>query len=114
MQVHPSERIVLLNKYVPWQKSIASIEQEEKCEGTILYIIFPEKSGKKWRIQAVAKKQGSFELRKGLKTQWRGIKDEEKLKNISNLPDIDFVHASGFIGGAISQESAIVMGVKSM
>jgi uncharacterized UPF0160 family protein len=49
-----------------------------------------------------------------LKTEWRGVKDEVKLKNISGLDDIDFVHASGFIGGAISQDSAVVMGVRSM
>jgi uncharacterized UPF0160 family protein len=112
--VHPSGRIVLLNRYVPWQKSISLIEEEEKCEGEILYVIFPEKSGLKWRIQAVSKKEGSFELRKGLKTEWRGIKDDEKLKNLSGLKDIDFVHANGFIGGAISQKSAILMGEKSM
>jgi len=49
-----------------------------------------------------------------LKGAWRGIKDEQKLKELSGLQDIDFVHASGFIGGAISRESAIAMGVMSM
>lgn len=66
-EAHPSGKIILLTKYVPWQKPIVHIEEAEKCVGEILYVIFPEKSGKKWRIQAVSKKEGSFELRKPLK-----------------------------------------------
>ena len=76
-------------------------------------MVFPEKSGKKWRIQAVAAKEGSFELRRGLKEEWRGIKDMEKLVAVSGIADIDFVHANGFIGGAVSHESAIKMGEMS-
>jgi uncharacterized UPF0160 family protein len=90
------------------------IEEEQKCVGSILYVIYPEKSGKKWRIQAVSKKEGSFELRKPLKSEWRGVKDTEKLKTISGIEDIDFVHANGFIGGAVSVQSAILMGLKSI
>ena len=51
------------------------IEEEEKCVGEILYIVYPEKSGLKWRIQAVPMKERSFELRRGLKQEWRGIKN---------------------------------------
>jgi uncharacterized UPF0160 family protein len=36
------------------------------------------------------------------------------LRILSGIDDIDFVHASGFIGGAISLESAILMGVLSL
>lgn len=77
-------------------------------------MIFPERNGSKYRIQAVPKKEGSFELRKGLKLEWRGIKDMEKLKGISKIDDIDFVHANGFIGGAASLQSTIRMGVESL
>ena len=66
-------------------------------------MIFPQKDNKKWRIQAVAAKEGSFDTRKGLKSEWRGIKDGEKLIELSCIKDIDFVHASGFIGGATSR-----------
>lgn len=90
------------------------MEEEFKCEGAILYVVFPEKSGKKWRIQAVAAKEGSFDLRKGLRSDWRGVKDGNKLVALSGIADIDFVHASGFIGGAVSKESAILMGELSI
>ena len=54
-------------------------------------------------------KEGSFELRKGIKNEWRGIKDMEKLIELSGIPDIDFVHANGFIGGAVSKQSTLKM-----
>lgn len=38
----------------------------------------------------------------------------EKLAAISGIQDIDFVHASGFIGGAVSRESTIRMGKLSL
>jgi uncharacterized UPF0160 family protein len=54
-------------------------------------------------------KEGAFELRKGLHQDWRGIKEQEKLIGLSGIQDIDFVHASGFIGGAVSKDSTIKM-----
>lgn len=113
-EVHPSGRIVVLKKYMPWQKPIFLLEEEEKCEGEVLYILFPEKAGNKWRIQGVPKKEGSFELRHALKESWRGVKDEAKLKELSGLDDITFVHATGFIGGAVSFESTLKMALMSM
>lgn len=53
-------------------------------------------------------------MRKGIKEEWRGIKDQEKLVNLSGIADIDFVHASGFIGGAVSKQSAIKMAEMSI
>lgn len=58
--MHASGKIVMLEKYVPWQKSIVQIEEENKCLGEILFVVFPEKTGLKWRIQAVSAKEGSF------------------------------------------------------
>jgi uncharacterized UPF0160 family protein len=77
-------------------------------------VLFPEKGGEKWRIQGVPKKEGSFELRCPLKEAWRGIKDDQKLKELSGINDITFVHATGFIGGAVSIESTLKMGEMSM
>lgn len=57
----------ILEKYVPWQKPLLQLEEQENCVGEVLYVIFPEKGNKKWRVQAVPAKEGSFELRKGLK-----------------------------------------------
>ena len=40
-EVHASGRIVKLEKYVPWQKPVVQIEEEAKCEGEVLFVVFP-------------------------------------------------------------------------
>lgn len=63
-----------------------------------IYVIYPDETGKNWRVQAVPVSPESFDSRKALPEAWRGVRDDE----LSKLSDIDgciFVHASGFIGG---------------
>jgi uncharacterized UPF0160 family protein len=59
-----------------------------------------------FRVQAVPDKPGSFLNRIGLHPDWRGLREKE-LKEKSGIHDIEFVHNSGFIGGAWSLESVI-------
>ncbi len=63
---------------------------------------------KKWRIQAVSQSPGSFESRHALPAAWRGLRDEELSKS-SGVPGGVFVHASGFIGGAATEEGVLAM-----
>ena len=58
-------------------------------------------------------KQGSFGLRVGLSEEWRGLRGFE-LSEKAGVPDAEFVHRAGFIGGAWSKESAITMALKSL
>ncbi|KAI7096960.1 hypothetical protein KC352_g38699, partial [Hortaea werneckii] len=67
----------------------------------------------KWRIRAVSLEPGSFENRKGLPEQWRGVRDEE-LSKVSGVPGCVFVHASGFIGGNVTFEGALDMAKKAV
>lgn len=78
-------------------------------------MLFPESEEKKaWRVQGIPENWGSFDLRIGLKEEWRGIKDMPELIAASGIPDIVFVHNSGFIGGAKSYESTLKMAVESI
>ena len=47
-------------------------------------------------------------MRIPLKEQWRGLRDTE-LREVSGFDDAVFVHATGFIGGAKTQQSAVRM-----
>lgn len=83
--------------------------------GEIKFVLFPESDASgKWRVQAMPVAENSFDLRKGLKEEWRGIKDMNLLKEISGIDDIVFVHVNGFIGGAESYASALKMAVLSL
>ena len=59
-------------------------------------------------MQAVAKSPDSFESRKPLPAQWRGLRDDD-LSRESGIPGCVFVHMSGFIGGNQSFEGALAM-----
>lgn len=59
------------------------------------------------------KNQGSFDIRVPLCEAWRGLRSAE-LCTATGLPDAEFVHRAGFIGGAWSKESAISMALKAL
>lgn len=44
---------------------------------------------------------------------WRGLRDE-KLSEVAGIPGCVFVHASGFIGGAVTYEGVLEMARKSL
>jgi uncharacterized UPF0160 family protein len=63
-----------------------------------LYVLYPEESSPKWRIQAVPINPDSFENRKALPEAWRGLRDGE-LSSTTGVGGCIFIHASGFTGG---------------
>lgn len=68
---------------------------------------------KKWRIQAVSVSNGSFQSRKPLPSEWRGIRDKE-LDKVSGIDGCVFVHASGFIGGHSNYDGVLKMAQKAL
>ena len=67
----------------------------------------------KWRIQAVAAAQGSFQSRQPLPKAWQGLRDAE-LDKATGIEGCVFVHASGFIGGHLNREGALAMARKAL
>lgn len=117
-QYDPKGRIIVIpyrQEGVPWSDHLYALEKERGCEGSVLYALFAEngEADSKWRIRAVSLEPGSFENRKGLPEQWRGVRDEE-LSTLSGVPGCIFVHASGFIGGNKTFEGALEMAKKSL
>lgn len=100
---------------LPWQDHLFSLEEEDGCQGSVLYALFAE-SGEpdsKWRIRAVSRSKEGFELRKPLPEAWRGVRDEE-LDNVSGISGSVFVHASGFIGGNKTYAGALAMAKRAL
>ncbi|KAL6784430.1 MYG1 [Auxenochlorella protothecoides x Auxenochlorella symbiontica] len=104
----PSGRIIVLRHFCPWKEHLYDLEAEQGIEGQILYVLYEDDREKKWRIQAVSQSPGSFESRHALPAAWRGLRDEELSKS-SGVPGGVFVHASGFIGGAATEEGVLAM-----
>ncbi|KAL7123588.1 hypothetical protein ACP275_01G114200 [Erythranthe tilingii] len=106
--VDPSGEIMVLNNFCPWKLHLFELEEEMKISPPIKYVLYQDDRSKSWRVQAVAVAPDRFENRKGLPSQWRGLRDEELSKE-SGIPGCVFVHMSGFIGGNHTYEGALAM-----
>jgi uncharacterized UPF0160 family protein len=110
---HDSGKIIFLSKCCPWKEHLNNIEEELGIKNEIEFVIFGT-SNEGFRVQTVPAQLGAFAFRgKGLHQKWRGLKPEDLVKE-SAIDDIVFVHASGFIGGAKSLESAKKMAWESL
>ena len=120
--VHESGKIMELSGGgVPWKEHLYALEKEvsgksgEEGAEKVLFVLYPEgvEPGSKWRVQAVSKGMDSFENRRGLREEWRGMRDQE-LAGKSGIRGCVFVHAAGFIGGNESREGALEMARRSL
>lgn len=105
--VHPSGEIIVLSTFCPWKSHLSDLEEEQKIEGQVKYAIFKD-TGSSWRVQCMSTSPSSFENRLSLPEPWWGKRDEE-LSTLSGIPGCIFVHATGFIGGAHTKESALAL-----
>lgn len=103
-------RVMVFDRGVPWKDHLYTLETEHPEEEKVLYVLYPEgqDEGSKWRVQAVGVSKDSFESRKPLPHQWRGVRDEE-LDEVTGIEGCVFVHAGGFIGGNKTKEGAMEM-----
>ncbi|KAI9879976.1 MAG: hypothetical protein M1830_006093 [Pleopsidium flavum] len=112
-----SGHIMVLTRSVPWKDHLYTLEASSSTPENeeVLYVLYPEgpDKGAKWRIQAVSVSKDSFESRKPLPEQWRGVRDD-KLDEVCGVEGCVFVHASGFIGGNKNFEGAMEMARKAV
>ncbi|KAG5060153.1 hypothetical protein AAZX31_01G092100 [Glycine max] len=106
--VDPSGEILVLTKFCPWKLHLFELEGELKNDPAVKYVLYQDERSKHWRVQAVAVSPDSFQSRKALPSQWRGLRDEELSKK-SGIPGCVFVHISGFIGGNQNFDGALAM-----
>lgn len=95
--------IVILPKYVPWDSTLLDVDVDED----VLFVIYPATSGG-IAVRTVPKEPGSMEYRLGLPEEWWGLPND-KLKEVSGIESIVFVHKTGFMGAADTMEDAIKM-----
>jgi len=110
--VHPSGEILKLTQFCPSAEHLFDLEEESGEFGFTKYVLFCDSRGG-WRVQAVNKDRGSFDLRRGLPAAWRGLRDSD-LSEKAGIPDCVFVHAGGFIGGNNNEEGALKMAIKAL
>jgi uncharacterized UPF0160 family protein len=111
---HESKSMLFFPKMCPWKEHLFTIEEEEKNEGEVNFVLFTDARGM-WRVNTVPPNLSSFDMRVPLCKEWRGLRATEISQLEGNdLKDIEFVHNTGFCGGAWSKETAIKMVLASM
>ena len=111
--VHHSGKIVHMETPCSWKEALMKLEKSEPDEQQVLFVLYHDKLDGNYRVQAVPVSQGSFELRCGLKEEWRGLRDEE-LEKTSGIPDAVFCHINGFIGVGKTFECVLEMAKQSI
>ena len=96
------KKIIILPKAMNWQEVLVPTDA--------LFVIW--ESNNTWCCQAVPVEVGSFSLKQGFNSKWRGLRNEQ-LKEVSNL-DLIFCHNTGFYLVAETKESAIQACMQSM
>ncbi|CAI5758933.1 unnamed protein product [Candida verbasci] len=110
--VDNSGEIIKLQTFCPWKEHLYAVEKENNAEGSIKFVLFKDSSGK-WRISTVSVTSSSFEFRLGLPKELRGLRDDELSKK-SGIDGCIFIHATGFIGGANSEEGVLKLAKLSL
>ncbi|XP_018799334.1 PREDICTED: UPF0160 protein C27H6.8 isoform X1 [Bactrocera latifrons] len=110
--IHKTGEILILERFCPWKEHLSDLEKEYNVVGIPKLVIFSEKE-QSWRVAGVPVSPSSFLGRKFLPQPWRGLRDEE-LSTTANIPDLIFVHSTGFIGGAKTKEAALAMAMKGV
>ncbi|XP_011184091.2 MYG1 exonuclease isoform X2 [Zeugodacus cucurbitae] len=110
--IYKTGEILILDRFCPWKAHLSDLEKEYNVVGVPKLVIFSEKE-QSWRIAGVPISPSSFLGRQFLPQPWRGLRDDE-LSAVANIPDLIFVHSTGFIGGAKTKEAALAMAIKSI
>ena len=110
-EVHESGKIMVLEKFCPWKDHLYELEKEHEKEG-VIYVLYLD-SAKTWKIQAVGVSGVAFASRLPLPEAWWGKRGEE-LAKVAGIEGVEFVHATGFIGGGNSFECVMKMAKLSL
>ena len=93
---------------MPWKNHLYDLERIHKVDPLIKFVLYEDKVGGMWRVQAVTVEGSGFTNRLGLPEEWRGVRDDI-LAEVTKIPGSRFVHAAGFIGGANTYEGVLQM-----
>jgi len=96
-------KIIILNKYMPWKDIVLSSKKEKAKE--ILYAVFPSKRGG-YNIVATPVVKDSFNVKKPFPSAWAGL-ESDALKKISGIKTIKFCHKGLFICACETYQDAL-------
>ncbi len=80
-----------------------------------IYLVYPSSHSSTWKVEAISKSPDTMENRKLLPESWRGHMDnDDRLKEITGVPDVMFCHRAGFLVNVLSKDGAIELAEKAL
>lgn len=110
-EFHPSGQFIWFETTCPWKEHIYNIEIENDVVNQAKFVFYKDGRGMH-RLQAVSV-PGTFSNRVSIHKDYRGLRGEE-LSKVADIPDGEFVHAAGFVGGAWKLSSVLKMAEASL
>jgi uncharacterized UPF0160 family protein len=104
------KRIIILENNFPrylYQNTLSVLPEP-------VYLVYPSGHSDLWKIEAVKKSRDTMESRKPFPEIWRGVFDEEKLREVSGISDIIFCHQNGFLAETKSKSGAVKLAEKAL
>jgi uncharacterized UPF0160 family protein len=79
----------------------------------LLYAVYSSGDDSSWNVVAMRSRLDSFDSRKPLPEEWRGL-DEKDFQRVSGVADAIFCHRSGFLAAARSREGAVTLAKRAI
>lgn len=119
LDAHNSGKIIALESFCPWKSHFFDMlkAEQEKLSNTettmsdeekknllkdILFVSYP--AGPSFRYLAVPATESSFEIKPRIPKAWLGLRGPQ-LEEVSGIAGLDFIHMTGFTGGAKTPEA---------
>lgn len=105
LQCYKGGEILVMQERLPWSQAV--LEHPEIFKDCLL-AVYPDRNDR-WRIQSLpVSKALRFKNRLSAPVGWRGL-DGAALNQAAGLANLNFVHRSGFTGGADSYDDTMNM-----
>lgn len=101
--------ILVLDEFMPWKEFL--LESKDEKAKKINFAVFPSARGG-YNVYAAPLEKGSFENRKTLPLEWRGLVDKD-LQEVTGVKTARFCHNAGFICSTENKEDAIKLALKA-
>jgi serine/threonine protein kinase len=106
--IHPSGRILLLERKCNWKEDFYLEEKQFGLEGKIFFIIYYDEVLENYKINSISVEGENNMVRKLIGKSFRGKKQKE-LEEITNMKDFISCHKSGLFAFTNSLHSAILV-----
>lgn len=113
MSIHPSGKIIVLEREIDWLKDFHRIEKRLRLTGKITFVIYFSETMNCFILSSIRYPGEKNMVRKLVNKHYRG-KSKKELFELTNFKDFIFCHKLGLYAGARTLKTTILIGDMSL